>query len=118
MKKMHRLLLMLLALMLLCCTAALAETASEKEMDKLYQMIDQANEKIEGYIEHAQATEKNDIDWLQRKVDKVVTDVKEYGEKIGVTVECEMVDYEIDGQIVSIDPLKVINSDKDNENKE
>lgn len=118
MKKMLRLLLMLLALMLLCCTAALAETASEKEMDKLCQMVDQANEKIEGYVEHAQTTEKNDIVWLQEKVDKVVTDVKEYGEKIGVTVECEMVDYKIDGQIVSIDPLKVINSDKDNENKE
>lgn len=118
MKKMLCLLLMMVALMLLCCTAAMAETASEKEMDKLYQMVDQANEKIEGYIEHAQATEKDDIDWLQEKVDKVVTRVVEYGEKIGVTVECEKVEYEIDGQTVLVDPLKVINSDKDNENKD
>ncbi len=111
MKKLLRLLLMMLALLLLFCTAALAETASEKEMDKLYQMVDQANEKIEGFIEHAQATEKDDIDWLEKKVENVVKPVMKYAEKIGVTVECEKVPYEIDGQTVLVDPLKVINMD-------
>lgn len=117
MEKLLRLLLVLAALMLLLCAGALAETASEKEMDKLYDMVDKANEKIESYVEHAQETEKNDIDWLQKKVDNVVEPVMKYAEKIGATVECEMTEYEIDGQTVLVDPLKVINLGDEDEDE-
>lgn len=117
MKKVLRLLLVLAALMLLFCAGAMAETASEKEMDKLCEMVDKANEKIESYVEHAQETEKNDIDWLQKKVDNVVEPVMKYAEKIGATVECEMTEYKIDGQTVLVDPLKVINLGDEDEDE-
>ena len=118
MKKMFRVLLLLVLVLALSCSSVMAASRT-KELEKLCSMVEKANEKVEKWVAHAQKTAKNDIDWLLEKVDKEVNPVKAYAAKIGVTVECEMTEYWIDGQWVEVDPLKVINlSDLEPEDEE
>ena len=46
--------------------------------------------------------------WLLRQVDRTVAPVFAYAAYIGATVVCEYVAYEVDGQILMIDPIRVI----------
>jgi hypothetical protein len=72
-------------------------------------MVEAANFAIEGLVKVAQLTPYNDVALLLIAVDRIVEPVFAYGEKIGVEVVCEYTAYEIDGQTVMIDPLRVIN---------
>ena len=74
----------------------------EKEVEK-------ANAQIEKLVAHAQKTAKDDVEWLLDRVDNIVAGVQAKAQRCGVTVVCEYVAYEIDGRIVLIDPLMVIN---------
>ncbi len=76
---------------------------------KLYLMVESANAEIESLVKYAQATPKDDVKWLLNKVDKIIDRVMKYAESIGAEVDCEYVEYYIDGQYVLIDPLMVVN---------
>ena len=65
---------------------------------KLRLMVSVANARIDALVRYAQSTPQNDVKWLLRQVDQIVA-----------TVECVYVAYEIDGQLVLIDPLRVVN---------
>ena len=55
-------------------------------------------------------SEKDDVDKLLAKVDKIVAYIMRKAETAGYEVICEYTAYEIDGQTVLIDPLRVVNS--------
>jgi|GEM_PF-1719022 len=76
---------------------------------KLYVMVERANYEIESLVRYAQATPQDDVDWMLKKVDGIIAKVMAYAEKIGAEVDCEYVEYYIDGQYVMIDPLMVVN---------
>ncbi len=76
---------------------------------KIEHQVDLANAQIEKLVAHAQATPKDDVEWLLGKVDKIVANVRAKADKCGVEIACEYVAYEIDGRVVLIDPLMVIN---------
>ncbi len=84
-------------------------TASRGELLALNIMVEAANVVIEGLVKAAQYTPYNDVALLLFAVDCIVTPIFEYGESIGVEVVCEYTEYEIDGQLVLVDPLRVIN---------
>ena len=95
--------------MALLCGGALACTRQSAEVRKLYNMVDRANEKIDRYVWIAKLTPYDDVDWLLWKVDRTVAPVFRYARQIGATVVCEYRAEWIDGRIVYVDPLKVIN---------
>lgn len=84
-------------------------TATQEEIATLNLMVEAANLTIEGLVKVAQLTPYNDVPYLLYAVDCIVAPVFAYGEEIGVEVVCEYTEYVIDGQIVLIDPLRVIN---------
>lgn len=98
-----------LAMPLSVSAADVESTATQKELVTLYVMVEAANLTIEGLVKVAQYTRCNDVALLLYAVDRIVKPVFEYAEKIGVEVVCEYTAYEIDGQTVLIDPLRVIN---------
>lgn len=75
----------------------------------LYVMVNAANESIELAVRIAQLTPYNDVKTLLKTVDVIASGVKAYAASIGAEVACEYTEYVIDGQIVLIDPLRVIN---------
>lgn len=78
-------------------------------MAKLIRMVEKANEDILKAVRHAQATVKDDVDQMLRKVDRIVNRVMIYAKCIGATVRCEYTMYVIDGREVWVDPLHVVN---------
>ncbi|MGI6239158.1 MAG: hypothetical protein ACOYI5_05980 [Christensenellales bacterium] len=106
----RRILLTTVAVMLLLCfatTGALA--ATQAEMRLLERKVDTANLQIKVYVLVAMLTPYDDVDWLLSMVDATVGPVFAYAASIGATVVCEYDYYWIDGRIVAVDPLKVIN---------
>lgn len=97
------------ALPLSASAAGNVHTATTKELITLHIMVEAANLTIKGLVKAAQYTPYNDVALLLLAVDCVVAPVFAYGEKIGVEVVCEYTEYEIDGQAVLVDPLRVIN---------
>ena len=97
------------ALPLSASAAGNVHTATTKELATLYVMVEAANLTIEGLVKAAQYTPYNDVALMLLAVDCVVAPVFAYSEKIGVEVVCEYTEYEIDGQVVLVDPLRVIN---------
>ncbi len=98
-----------LAMPLSASAANVAHTATTKELVTLHIMVEAANLTIKGLVMAAQFTPYNDVALLLYAVDCIVAPVFAYGEKIGVEVVCEYTEYEIDGQAVLVDPLRVIN---------
>jgi hypothetical protein len=98
-----------LAMPLSASAAGNVHTATTKELATLCVMVEAANLTIKGLVKAAQYTPYNDVALLLLAVDCVVAPVFAYGEKIGVEVVCEYTEYEIDGQVVLVDPLRVIN---------
>lgn len=98
-----------LAMPLTVSAADVDRTPSCRELITLHIMVEAANLTIEGLVKVAQYTPYNDVIALLYAVDRIVEPVFEYGEKIGVEVVCEYTEYEIDGQTVLVDPLRVIN---------
>ena len=76
---------------------------------KLRLMVSVANARIDALVRYAQSTPQNDVKWLLQQVDQIVAEIMAYADEIGATVECVYVAYEIDGQLVLIDPLRVVN---------
>lgn len=80
-------------------------------LNALKVVVTAANRQIELYVRIAQHTPYNDVDWMLTKVDTVVSYVNFVAANLNLSdyaVECEYVYYEIDGQTVAVDPLKVI----------
>lgn len=98
-----------LAMPLTVSAADVDRTPTQKELITLHVMVEAANLTIEGLVKVAQYTPCNDVAALLYAVDRIVKPVFEYGEQIGVEVVCEYTEYEIDGQTVLVDPLRVIN---------
>ena len=71
-------------------------------------MVYAANFRIEMLVKIAQATPYDDTAWLLWQVDLTVAPVFAYAQRIGAVVVCEYVPYEVDGQILVIDPIRVI----------
>lgn len=82
---------------------------TKAEMTKLYAMVAAANSTVKVLVRTAQATKRDDVSELLRSVDAVNAPVLRYADKIGATVVCKVVYYQIDGRRVAVDPLKVIN---------
>lgn len=71
-------------------------------------MVTAANAQIEALVKMAQATPYDDVDRLLMLVDRIIGAVFAYADQIGATVECEYVEYYIDGQYILIDPIRVV----------
>ena len=113
MKKTLRMLLVLTLVLVMTCSSAMACTAGDAAQEKLnnvlYVMVEAANAQVKVLVKIAQETPYDDVEWLKASTQAVVAPVFAYAQLIGATIECEYDYYEVDGQIVAIDPLKVIN---------
>ena len=112
MKKMLRKLLVVCLVLMLVCTSAMASPANDAQakLNKtLYAMVEAANLAVKAQVKIAQATPYNDVEWLLITTQATVAPVYVYAKLIGATVACEYDYYKVDGQVVAIDPLKVIN---------
>ena len=99
-------------------TAAAAEPASaptpaftfridnEKKAEIL---VAATNRMILLLVKIAQFTPKNDVDALVQATNELAFRTIEKAAELGVIVVCEYVAFEVDGQIVYIDPLRIIN---------
>lgn len=83
--------------------------ADSKNLAKAEKIVAQANRKIDLWVAHAQHTAKNDVPQLLVKIDRLVEQTRRQVNQLGFDLQCEYVAYEIDGQTVLIDPLRVIN---------
>lgn len=115
-KRLISFLTVLVLLVSVCCGAMACKKVSptKAEMTKLYAMVSAANSTVKVLVKTAQATKKDDVNELLKSVDAVNAPVLRYADKIGATVVCEVVYYQIDGRKVAIDPLKVINREEGN----
>lgn len=75
---------------------------------RLVTMVNAANARIELLVKYCQLTPWNDVNWLMYRVNSIVSEVMQYAERIGATVECIYTEYYIDGEYVLIDPLRVV----------
>ncbi|MEN6340176.1 MAG: hypothetical protein ABFD03_08620 [Clostridiaceae bacterium] len=82
------------------------ETANQ--LKKLEKMVDKANDEIARAVAKAQRTPENDVAELLATIDQIVAEVSVYAASIGYGITCDYETYEIDGQIVLIDPLRII----------
>jgi ferritin-like metal-binding protein YciE len=82
------------------------ETADQ--LKKLEKMVDKANNEIARAVAKAQRTPENDVAELLAKIDQIVAEVGAYAASIGYGLTCDYETYEIDGQSVLIDPLRII----------
>lgn len=97
-------------LILMSFAAFAAEAVyNEKDYQKACATIEKANAKIVSLVEHAQKTKKNDVAQLLKQVDQVIEQTTKKVEKLGFEVACTYDTYIVDGQVVIIDPLYVIN---------
>ena len=81
---------------------------STSQFAALERMVATANRQIELAVKFAQLTPWNDVPWLLKLVDGIVSPVFAYAKSIGAVVVCEYTTYYIDGQYLMIDPLRVI----------
>ncbi len=112
MKKIVALLLTLI--LLACCCIGSAEAScifSKKDIKTAVAVIavEGVNRTIESMVKVAQKTTCNDAMLVKVATDVLAGAAFKVAEKNGVTIECETKDYVIDGQVVAIDPLIVIN---------
>lgn len=110
MKKTLRFLAALLLILALTCSSVSAcEISQEQKNRLLYKMVDSANAKVAWMVRVAKATPYDDVAWLLASAWAVNQPVLIYARQIGATVECEYEEHFIDGRIVYVDPLHVIN---------
>ncbi len=113
MKKMFSKLLVICLVLMMVCSSAMAcpagDAAQAKLNKTLYVMVEAANRQVDALIKVAQITPYNDVAWLVASTNAVVAPVFAYAKLIGATVECTYKEVKVDGQMVLIDPLKVIN---------
>ena len=119
MKKALRVLAAAVLVLTFTCSCASAWSFDYREYQRklqtrtLYCMVDSANAQVQGLIRVAQLTPYDDTEWLLWSVDQVNRPVLLYAQRVsantGLTVRCEYEPYDVDGQILWIDPLRVIN---------
>jgi len=71
-------------------------------------LVDVANSQIDALVERAIEQEDPDLDRLLARTEAISYSTIIIANALGITVICEYVPYEINGQIVYIDPLIVI----------
>ena len=86
-----------------------AQRGCSLKVAALYVMVYVANESIEAAVRLAQLTPYNDVAALLTAVDLIASGVEAYAASIGAEIACEYTEYVIDGQVVLVDPLRVIN---------
>jgi hypothetical protein len=87
--------------------AALAK--AEKDLAKAEKFVADANAQIEAFVTRAQRTPKEDVGLLLEQIGRVVERTVRQVTRLGFGITCEYVTFEIDGQTVLVDPLKVVN---------
>lgn len=86
-----------------------AQRGCSPKVAALYVMVYVANESIEAAVRLAQLTPYNDVAALLTAVELIASGVKAYAASIGAEIACEYTEYVVDGQVVLVDPLRVIN---------
>lgn len=76
---------------------------------KVEMMVEATNKTILLLVKIAQLTPKNDVDTLVQATNELAFKTIQKAAELGVSVVCEYEAYEVDGQIVYIDPLRIIN---------
>ncbi len=71
-------------------------------------LVAQANIRIELLVAQAQRTKKDDVAMLLTQVNRIVETTTKQVARLGYSVECTYTEYVVDGQVVLIDPLRVI----------
>ncbi|PKM62828.1 MAG: hypothetical protein CVU97_03280 [Firmicutes bacterium HGW-Firmicutes-21] len=84
------------------------EVKEEKDLAKVEEMVLKTNEKILQMVYNEMEAKKVDIDKLVEKTDEMARKTIEKAADMGYEVICEYIAYEINGEIVLIDPLIVI----------
>ncbi|MEA4823827.1 MAG: hypothetical protein VB111_06925 [Clostridiaceae bacterium] len=90
-------------------TTYVCDQPVSSELKALTNMVDTANATIDMLVKIAIMTPYDDVDSLLKTIDKIVSPVFRYADRIGVTVVCEYEEVVIDGRTVLIDPLRVVN---------
>ncbi len=80
-----------------------------KNLKDVEKMVDKANKQILKLVREAQKSENPDIDELVEITNSIAFGVIEKAASMGVAVICEYEAFEIAGQTVYIDPLRIIN---------
>ena len=78
--------------------------------DYIETLTDWTNAQINIQIAIAQATPENDVELLITQADFLIDNVMYWSAITGYEVECVYEAYTVDGQIVMIDPLRVVNT--------
>jgi hypothetical protein len=85
----------------------------EVEYEKISSGVNKTNEKIDKMIDKAieDAKEKNKIDKIKEKLidgtNKKAANMKKRAANKGIVVECDLVEVEIGGETILIDPLRI-----------
>ncbi len=72
-------------------------------------LVTVANSVIERMVEAAQNNPNADIDKLIADTNRISATVISIADRLGITVLCEYKEYVINGEVVLIDPLRIIN---------
>lgn len=84
-----------------------------KNLEQVQKKVDKANEQIWDAVAQAQKKAENPkqvekaIEWLLKKTQKIADDCIEFAAKRGVEVVCYVIEVEIGGYNVLIDPMRV-----------
>ena len=90
-------------------TETVTQIANGIKARALYAVVDAANASIAAAVYIARITPYDDVDWLLATVDAIVAGVFAYADSVGAVVACEYTEYVIDGRVVYIDPIRVVN---------
>ena len=84
------------------------ERADARNRLAAQRLVDSANDRIMDMVERTMNSQNPDLDKLVRNTNAIALRTIDTVAKLGVTVVCEYQAFEINGQIVLIDPLKII----------
>lgn len=98
------------------CNAATVNGCEKEHSDYFYEIrlavvegiVEVSNARIMALVHRAQRQENPNIDLLVARTNAIAARTIFIADKLGIEVVCEYTPYEIDGQIVYIDPLIVI----------
>jgi len=85
-----------------------SDNCSVIQLKRLEKIVDNANAKIDRAVAKAQRTPENDVAELIATIDAIIAEVNAYADSIGAGIECEYVEYIVDGQTILVDPLRII----------
>lgn len=85
-----------------------SDNCTSIQLKRLEKIVDRANAEIERAVAKAQRTPENDVAEMLNTIDAIIAEVTAYASSIGVGIECEYVEYIVDGQMILVDPLRII----------